>query len=71
MIYRVDATGHQVFVNLPAWRYFNIDAKKGFAISLAAYCDLNSSDHTRFVDVMNAENGQKLASYGAFGFKTY
>jgi hypothetical protein len=69
LIQRLDVNGHQV--NPVLWRYFDAETKRGFALSLAAYCDLNGSPHGRYLDVIDSQTGKKIASYGATGFAEF
>jgi hypothetical protein len=69
LIRRLDADRHQVDVDPILWAYFDADTKRGFALSLAAYCDLKSSEQGRYVDVIDSRTGRKIASYGAAGFE--
>ena len=71
LIHRLDVNGHQVQVNPVLWGYFDTETKRGFALSLAAYCDLNGSSHGRYVDVIDSQTGKKIASYGATGFEVF
>lgn len=71
LIHRLDANMHKVQVNPVAWAYFDADAKKGFAASLAAYCDMNSSYTGRWVDIIDGQSGKKLAAWGPLGFTVY
>ncbi len=70
LIHRLDVNAHQVEVTV-LWNYFDADTKRGFALSLAAYCDLKGSDHGRYVDVIDSQTGRKIASYGAMGFEEF
>lgn len=71
LIHRLDANAHLVQVSPLAWAAFDADAKRGFAISLAAYCDLNSADRGRFVDIIDAQSGKKIAEYSGGRFSVY
>ena len=71
LIQRLDVNVHQVQVNPVLWGYFDAETKRGFAMSLAAYCDLNGSSHGRYVDVIDSQTGKKIASYGATGFEVF
>lgn len=68
LIHRVDVDSHSVQVDPTMWRYFDADAKKTFAISLAAYCDLTGQYHGRYVEVIDSQSGKRVAKYGPFGF---
>jgi hypothetical protein len=71
LIQRLDVNRHQVQVNPVLWGYFDAETKRGFAMSLAAYCDLNGSSHGRYLDVIDSQTGKKIASYGAMGFEVF
>ena len=65
LIHRVDVNAHQVEVNPLLWAHFDSETKRGFALSLAAYCDLKGSAEGRYVEIIDSQTRVKLASYGA------
>ena len=69
LIRRLDADRHQVDVDPILWTHFDAGTKRGFALSLAAYCDLKGSEQGRYVDVIDSRTGRIIASYGATGFE--
>ena len=71
LIHRLDENGHQVDVDPILWMHFDADTQRGFALSLAAYCDLKGSSPGRYVDVIDSRTGRKIASYGATGFESF
>ena len=70
LIRGLDVDRHRVEIDPVLWTHFDADTKRGFALSLAAYCDLKGSEQGRYVDVIDNRTGRKIAAYGAAGFET-
>jgi hypothetical protein len=71
LIHRLDADTHRVEVDPALWARFDADTQRGFALSLAAYCDLKGSSPGRYVDLIDSRTARKIASYGAAGFERF
>jgi hypothetical protein len=71
LIHRLDVNAHQVEVDPALWARFDADTQRGFALSLAAYCDVKGSSPGRYVDVLDTRTARKIASYGAAGFERF
>ena len=71
LIHRLDVNAHRVDVDPALWAHFDAGTQRGFALSLAAYCDLKGSAPGRYVDVIDSRTARKIASYGAAGFERF
>lgn len=63
---RWSCVGNEAFVNPLTWAAFDVDEKRGMAISLAAICEAENSG--RYINIFDHQSGQKLANFDGLRF---
>lgn len=66
-IARWSCVGNEAYVNPSTWAVFNVDEKKGMAISMAAICEAENSG--RYIDIFDHQSGRKLARFDGLRFR--